>query len=108
VLALAWMLRQDYAAVGFKLIPPGGARSIGVQMTASAALLLPASWLPTLLGSTGSLYAAGATALGLAFLLLAAHAARDLTETAARRVFLGSLVYHPVLLALMLFDTVRP
>jgi len=108
VLALAWMLRQDYAAVGFKLIPPGGARSIGVQMTVSAALLLPASWLPTLLGLTGSWYAAGATALGLAFLLLAAHAARDLTETAARRVFLGSLVYHPVLLALMLIDTVRP
>ena len=107
VLALAWMLREDYAAVGFKLIPPGGARSIGLQMVVSAALLLPASWLPALLGLAGSWYLAGATVLGLAFLLLAAHAARDLTETAARRVFLGSLVYHPVLLAFMLFDTVR-
>lgn len=106
VLALAWMLKEDYRAVGFKLIPAGGARSIGTQMTIAAALLLPASGLPTLLGLTGWWYAAGAALLGLALLALAAHAARDLTEEAARRVFLGTLAYHPLLLAFMLFDTV--
>ena len=34
-------------------------------------------------------------------------AARDLTDRAARKVFFGSLLYHPVLLGLMLLDTVR-
>ena len=47
VLGLAWMLRADYARVGFRLIPEGGARSIGTQMVASTALLIPVSWTPT-------------------------------------------------------------
>lgn len=107
VLGLAWMLREDYARVGFKLIPEGGARSIGLQMVAATALLIPVSWSPTLLGLTGTVYLVGATVLGGVFLWNAANAARDLTEQAARRVFFTSLLYHPLLLSLMVFDTVR-
>ena len=107
VLGLAWMLREDYARVGFRLIPEGGARSIGLQMVAATALLIPVSWLPTWLGLTGWIYLIGATVLGLVFLLRAAAAARELTEQAARRVFFTSLLYHPPLLCLMVFDTVR-
>lgn len=107
VLGLAWMLRDDYARVGFKLIPEGGARSIGIQMVASTGLLVPVSWLPTFLGLTGSVYLVGATLLGLIFLWRAIQAAGDLTERSARRVFFTSLLYHPLLLCLMLFDTVR-
>lgn len=109
VLGLAWMLREDYARVGFKLIPQGGARSIGMQMVVATALLVPVSWTPTLLGLTGWWYAAGATLLGAWFLSRAVTASRDLTERAARRVFFASLLYHPLLLCLMVFDTVpRP
>ncbi len=108
VLGLAWMLRDDYARVGFKLIPSGGARAIGAQMVASTTLLLPVSWSPTLLGLTGTPYLVVATLVGLAFLATAVGAARDLTEQAARRVFLASLLYHPLLLGAMLFDTIRP
>ncbi len=107
VLGLAWMLREDYERVGFQLIPPGGARSIGVQMIASTALLIPVSWMPTLLGYTGTPYIIGATLLGAAFLAAAVAAFRDMTEGSARRVFLTSLLYHPLLLGLMLFDTLR-
>ena len=107
VLGLAWMLREDYARVGFKLIPEGGAPSIGLQMVFATGLLVPVSWTPTLLGLTGTVYLVGATVLGLAFLWRAASAARDLTEQAARRVFFASLLYHPLLLCLMVFDTVH-
>lgn len=107
VLGLAWMLRADYARVGFKLIPEGGAHSIGLQMVAATALLVPVSWAPTLLGLTGTIYLVGATLLGLAFLWRAIGASRDLTEAAARRVFFASLLYHPLLMCLMVFDTVR-
>jgi heme o synthase len=107
VLGLAWMLREDYARVGFKLIPDGGARSIGLQMVAATALLIPVSWSPTLLGLTGTAYLVGATLFGGVFLWYALSAARDLTDQAARRVFFTSLLYHPLLLGLMVFDTVR-
>jgi protoheme IX farnesyltransferase len=107
VLGLAWMLREDYARVGFVLIPPGGARSIGMQMVASTALLIPVSWAPTYLGYTGIPYLVGATILGLVFLGAAVSAAREMTDDRARRVFLTSLLYQPLLLGLMLFDTIR-
>jgi heme o synthase len=107
VLGLAWMLRADYARVGFKLIPQGGARAIGLQMVVATALLVPVSWTPTFLGLTGTAYLSGATVLGLAFLWRAIGASRDLTEAAARRVFFASLLYHPLLMFLMVLDTVR-
>ncbi len=107
VLGLAWMLRDDYARVGFKLIPPGGGRAIGWMMIASTAVLLPVSWIPAALDYVGAPYTVGATLVGLAFLGTAVAAARDLTEATARRVFFASLLYHPLLLGLMLFDTFR-
>ncbi len=107
VLGLAWMLKDDYARVGFKLIPEGGARTIGRHMVVSTALLIPVSWAPTILGYTGWIYASGATVLGLLFLARALQAARELTSSSARGVFFASLLYHPLLLGLMLLDTVR-
>ncbi len=107
VLGLAWMLREDYARVGFQLIPRGGARSIGLQMVASTAILLPVSWVPTALGFTGTPYLVGASLAGAAFLLASIGAARDMTEANARRVFFASLLYHPIVMGLMLFDALR-
>jgi heme o synthase len=108
VLGLAWMLKEDYARVGFKLIPGGGARTIGTHMIVATALLLPVSAVPTLLGYTGLVYLGGAALVSIGFLAIAVGTARSLTHDSARRLFLASLVYHPVLLGLMLFDTVRP
>ena len=107
VLGLAWMLKDDYALVGFKLIPGGGARTIGMQMVGATGLLIPVSWIPTLLDLTGTPYLVVATLLGLAFLAAAIAAARDLTEVTARKVFYASLLYHPLLMGVMLFDTIR-
>lgn len=107
VLGLAWMLREDYARVGFKLIPPGGAKAIGWMMILSTAVLLPVSWAPAALDYVGMPYTVGATLLGVAFLATAIAAARDLTVATARRVFFASLLYHPLLLGFMLFDTFR-
>jgi len=107
VLGLAWMLQKDYARVGFKLIPQGGAAAIGRHMVIATTLLIPISWSPTVLGFTGMIYAVGATVLGLGFASRAVLAARELTEETARKVFFASLLYHPLLLGFMLFDTVR-
>ena len=110
VLGLAWMLREDYERVGFKLIPPHDAagKVIGWHMLECRLVLVPLSGVPTGLGYTGPVYFWGALVASLAFLSLGVGAARHLTDAAARKVFFGSLLYHPVLLGLMLFDTVRP
>jgi protoheme IX farnesyltransferase len=109
VLGLAWMLRVDYERVGFKLIPPHdeAGKVIGRHMLAWLVLLVPLSGVPTWLGYTGWVYFGGALAASAAFVFLGVDAARNLTDRAARKVFFGSLLYHPVLLGLMLIDTVR-
>jgi protoheme IX farnesyltransferase len=105
VLGLAWMLKDDYARVGFKLLPEGGGQRIGVHMIAATLVLVPVSLSPTLLGLTGYWYLAAALAASLGLVSVAFRTARDMSEAAARKLFLASLVYHPVLLGFMFFDT---
>ncbi len=109
VLALAWLCRDDYALVGFLMAPPADpeGRVLGMHMLLSAAALIPVSIFPTLLGLTGWIYFGGALVLGSVLFMLAVLAARAMTRETARRVFFGTLVYHPSLLVLLLVDTVR-
>lgn len=107
-LAIAWMYREDYARGGFPMLPvtdPGGART-GRQTVLWAAGLVPVSLVPSALGLTGGVYLAGALALGLGFLGVAAAFHRDLTNPAARRLLLVSVLYLPAILAVMAADRV--
>lgn len=109
VLALAWILREDYARAGFHMGPSGDpqGRALGVQMVAYTAVLVPVSLLPTFLGVTGWIYFGGALVVGVAFLASTIFAWREMGSIEVRRVFLGSLAYQPLLLGLMLIDTIR-
>jgi protoheme IX farnesyltransferase len=109
VLALAWLLREDYERAGFFMTPPTDASGvrIGKHMVYHTSSLLLVSIFPSLLGLTGSIYMAGALVLGALLLALTSAAASNMTRQRARRVFLGSLLYQPLLLALMVVDTVR-
>jgi protoheme IX farnesyltransferase len=109
VLALAWILREDYARVGFFLTPPidpDGYR-IGKHMVYHSFSLILISTLPTFLGMTGLIYFTGAIILGLITLALSLTAALAMSNGRARKVFLWSLIYQPLLLALLLIDTIR-
>jgi protoheme IX farnesyltransferase len=111
VLSLGWLLRKDYARAGFYLIPksdPEG-RRIAWHITVFTATLAVVGIAPTWLGITGIPYLIGMVILGLGLLGLAVASLKEdrLTATAARRVFLGSLVYHPLFLILLLVDAVR-
>ena len=109
VLALAWLLREDYARVGFFLTPPtdvAGGR-IGRHMVYHSVSLLTLSAFPTLFSFTGRIYLGGALALGAIMLALSASAAAQMSESRARRVFLFSILYQPLLMGLLLLDTVR-
>lgn len=105
-LALAWLYREDYARGGFRVYPvedPSGA-STAWQMAATSGLLLAVSVVPFGLGLAGYAYLTGALAAGGLFLLLSVAAARDLTARSAKRVFLASLAYLPLVLILLVAD----
>ena len=108
VLALAWLLREDYARAGFFLSPPldPDGRRIGRHMVYHSVSLLAISGLPTFLGLTGDIYLVGAFLLGLITLGFSVAAAAQMSRPRARRVFLWSLLYQPLLLGLLLIDTV--
>jgi protoheme IX farnesyltransferase len=75
-------------------------------MVVATLALVPVSIAPTLLGIMGFWYLGAALVTSLGFLAVAVVTARDLSEASARRLFLASLIYHPVLLGFMLFDAV--
>jgi len=109
VLALAWLLKEDYARVGFFLAPKSdenGARLAQHMVFHSISLIL-VSPLPTVLGFTGNIYAGGALLLGVITLVLCLGGVRGMTRAFARRVFLWSILYQPLFLTLLLIDTVR-
>lgn len=109
VLAIGWLLRHDYARAGLLLVPPTDptGRRIGWHMVVYAAALLPVSFSPVFLGLAGRTYFVGALVLGVLYLAAAATATREMTASSARRVFFGSLAYLPLLLILLLVDTIR-
>jgi protoheme IX farnesyltransferase len=108
VLGLAWILREDYERAGFLLMPPSDpeGRTIGRKMVTYSLLLIPMSLAPTGLGILGPFYGAGAVILGLALLVASWSCVKELDNRSARRVFLGSLAYHPLISLLMVLDTI--
>ena len=98
-LAIAWMYRDDYAAAGFPLLPvtePDGRRT-GQQALLYAAALWPVSLMPAVVGLAGTSYSILATALGFALIAYAAMFARHRSRATARRLFLFSVLYLPLL-----------
>jgi protoheme IX farnesyltransferase len=105
-LAIAILYSRDYAAGGFLMLP---VVDPSLKLTArrivgwSLALVL-ATLLPVLLHMTGSRYLAGALILNTAFLALAITCACRATRVCARRLFFASIVYLPLLMAVMALD----
>lgn len=103
-LAIAWLYREDYARAGLPMLPvvePDG-RSTAQQVVLYASVLVPVSLAPTLVGIAGRAYFAGALALGIIFLVFGARFAWRRSVTNARRLFLASIAYLPLLWGLML------
>jgi protoheme IX farnesyltransferase len=105
-LAIAWLYREDYARGGQMMLPviePNGV-STARQMVWFTLTLLLASLMPTVLGMTGPVYFAVATLLGGAFLMCGLVVAVVRDKTSARRMFLASVIYLPLLLTVMMID----
>jgi heme o synthase len=103
-LALAWLYQNDYARGGFRLLIWAD-RGLTLDMIMLYSLaLLPVSLTFSLAHLATGFYAAGAIALGLALQIIAFQLYRARSETWARRLFLATVIYLPLLLALLLAD----
>ena len=107
--AIAWIYREEYAKAGFVMLPNVDAdgKQTGQQSVSNALALFIVSLCPFLFKMTGTIYLAGAIILGAGFLLCAIQFSQQLTLPRARQLFLASIIYLPLLLALMVFDKVK-
>jgi protoheme IX farnesyltransferase len=103
--AIAMYRQRDYEAAGLKTLP--GARGVDAARREIAVYLVvqvAISLTPYTLGIAGPLYLATAAVLGLAVLAQALTGVRGGSAKWARNVFLASIVYLPLLYAVMVLD----
>ncbi len=102
-LSLFWIYRDDYARAGFRVMPvvhPDGGTT-AAQIAIHSFTLLPATLLPVLLGMAGFSYAVSALLIGTVFLGLGLRASWTLERADARRLFLASLAYLPLIFGML-------
>ena len=108
--AIGWMYREDYARAGFPMLPviDTTGRRTGWQASAYILALILVTLLPTAAGLAGFLYLAGAVLSGICFLVCGVLFARLRDFVSARRLFVVSVFYLPLLMALLVIDKASP
>jgi protoheme IX farnesyltransferase len=107
--AIAWIYRDEYDRAGFQMLPavdPDGRRT-AQQAVSNTLALLTVSLFPYVFKMAGTTYLAGAMLLGMGFLWCAIQFSRQLTLARARQLFFASIIYLPLLLALMVWDKIK-
>jgi protoheme IX farnesyltransferase len=105
-LAIAWMYREQYAKAGILMLPvvePEG-KITARQIVTFTILLLPISLAPFFIGLAGWIYLVGASLLGIWFLWTSVKTARTKSVENARKLLLVSVLYLPLIFALMVFN----
>lgn len=105
-LAIAWMYKEQYANAGIKMLPvvePEG-KITARQIVLFTVLLLPVSVAPFFIGMAGIVYLIGASLLGIWFLTASIRAARAKSVKNARKLLLVSVLYLPLIFALMVLN----
>jgi protoheme IX farnesyltransferase len=111
--SIAWLYLEDYAAGSIRMLPvvePDG-KSTSRQILLYSIALIPVTLTPTLLGLSGYVYFAGAIALGLALfyfgwrLASAGTADTARSKRPARQLLQATIVYLPLLFALMMINS---
>jgi protoheme IX farnesyltransferase len=105
-LAIATLYRDDYARGGFRMLPvlDRDLLMTGRQIVLYTLSLVLVSMIPAALNMTGTTYVIAAVLLGGSFLAVALATATSRAQCAARRLFVASIVYLPVLMGMMMID----
>jgi protoheme IX farnesyltransferase len=105
-LAIAWLYREDYARARLPMLPvvdPEGGSTFR-QTVLGCLVLVPMGLAPAWLGVGGRFYVLGSLLAGLLMLAFALALLRRPDASRARRAFLVSLIYLPVVFGLLLVD----
>ena len=104
--AIAWMYRDDYKRGGFKMLShyDKTGQKTAVQMLINCGMLYAASLAIFLLNQGSLIYLAGASALGLVFFAVITLFYQESTQENARKVFLASIIYLPLMIGILVFD----
>jgi len=115
--SIAWLYREDYAKGGIRMLPvvEEDGRSTARRILLYSIVLIPISVLPSYMGMAGRLYLGGAVALGLSLLyfgvrlaFLDSPLASAPSKRRARHVLQATVIYLPLLFALMMSNAIRP
>jgi len=114
--SIAWLYRDDYAAGRIRMLPAvqSDGRGTGRRILLYSLALIPVSLAPTIFGMSGRIYAAGAILMGVALCYFGARLARlglpmnaPRSKQRARQLLQASVVYLPLLFALMMVNGVK-
>jgi protoheme IX farnesyltransferase len=102
-LALAWMYRDEYAQAGFFMLRRGDIAGIkaGTESLLCAVALTAVTLLPAFLGMAHPVYAAVALVCDGWLLACAVLFLSHRNRASARRLFLASILYLPLVMALL-------
>jgi protoheme IX farnesyltransferase len=115
--AIAWMYKDDYARGGVRMMPvvETDGRRTSRRILFYSIALIPVSLLPFFVGMSGIPYAASAILLGLALLYFSLRLTQSrlqpsegLSKRLARQLLQASVIYLPILFALMMLNTPHP
>src|ERR1700726_268632 len=115
--SIAWLYREDYASGGIRMLPvvEEDGRSTARRIVGYSLLLIPLSLLPSFFGMAGKIYLAGAALLGIALFYFGARLAllqlpirSPRSKMLARHVLQATVIYLPLLFALMMGNASRP
>jgi len=114
--SIAWLYREDYAKGGVRMLPvvEEDGRSTARRILAYSLALIPISIVPSLMGMAGKVYLVGAIVLGFALLYYGVRLAfLDMpiasapSKLRARHVLQATVIYLPLLFALMMANAIR-
>jgi heme o synthase len=109
--SIAWLYREDYASGGIRMLPvvEQDGRSTARRIIAYSLILIPLSILPSFFGMAGKIYLVGAVILGLVLFYFGARLAlvklpvnAPRSKMLARQVLQATVIYLPLLFALMM------
>ena len=103
--ALGLLYRDDYARGGFRLLSSTSTRTTARNIVAWTMALIVVALQPALFGFAGPVYVVGTTAIGLWLLARTVRLTIAPDDKAlARSVFLGTIIYQPVVILALLAD----
>lgn len=115
--AIAWLYREDYAEGGIQMLPvvETTGRRTSARILAYSLALIPVSLLPFFIHMSGTAYLVGAALLSVALMYASwrlagtgQQLATGVSKKLARQLLQATVIYLPLLFALMMINTARP